>query len=117
MADATDADVTRRTRLAAERTWLAWWRTGIAASAASVGVGAVVPQLVEGTSWPYVVLGAGYAVLAAVTFIVAGRRQRHVEDELDRGGYAGVDPRWVSVFTAAGTLLAVGTLVAVVGSS
>jgi Domain of unknown function (DUF202) len=34
--DALDSDVTRRTRLAAERTWLAWWRSGIAASTAAV---------------------------------------------------------------------------------
>ena len=43
----SDDDVTRRTRLAAERTWLAWWRSGIAAATAAVGVGGVVPQLVD----------------------------------------------------------------------
>jgi putative membrane protein len=47
MSDGEMVDVTRRTRLAAERTWLAWWRTGIAASAAALAVGALVPQLVE----------------------------------------------------------------------
>ncbi|MBA3261818.1 MAG: DUF202 domain-containing protein [Thermoleophilaceae bacterium] len=43
-----DDDVTRRTRLAAERTWLAWWRSGIAAATAAVGVGGVLPSLVDG---------------------------------------------------------------------
>jgi inner membrane protein YidH len=46
VSDPELADVTRRTRLAAERTWLAWWRTGIAASAAALAVGGLVPQLV-----------------------------------------------------------------------
>jgi uncharacterized membrane protein YidH (DUF202 family) len=49
----SDDDVTRRTRLAAERTWLAWWRSGIAAATAAVGVGGVVPQLVDGGGTAY----------------------------------------------------------------
>ena len=75
MADTSDVDVTRRTRLAAERTWLAWWRSGIAASTAAVAVGGVVPQLVDGSRTPYVVLGCGYALLAAAMFVAAGLRR------------------------------------------
>lgn len=33
------ADALRRTRLANERTHLAWWRTGLAALAVSLGAG------------------------------------------------------------------------------
>ena len=82
---AADDDVTRRTRSAAERTWLAWWRSGIAAATAAVGVGGVVPSLVDGERTPYVVLGAGYALLAAVIFVAAAVRQRQVERALDAG--------------------------------
>ena len=38
-------DATRRTRLASERTYLAWWRTALAAFAVSLGVGKIVPEL------------------------------------------------------------------------
>jgi uncharacterized membrane protein YidH (DUF202 family) len=49
-------DVTRRTRLAAERTWLAWWRTALGASVAALGVGALLPQVLGGSRWPYAAL-------------------------------------------------------------
>ena len=105
-----DADVTRRTRLAAERTWLAWWRSGIAAATAAVGVGGVVPSLVDGARTPYVVLGAGYAVLAAVIFIAAALRQRQVERALDDERYARLGERVVLALTVVAAVLALGTL-------
>jgi putative membrane protein len=108
-----DTDVTRRTMLAAERTWLAWWRTGIAAAAASVAVGGVVPELVEGERWPYVGVGAGYAALALALFVGAWIRQRQVEAALARGGYVGVGPAWVFGLSAAAAILAVATLVVI----
>jgi uncharacterized membrane protein YidH (DUF202 family) len=82
-----DDDVTRRTRLAAERTWLAWWRSGIAAATAAVAVGGVVPELVEGGRTAYVLLGAGYAGLAAAMFLMAAFRRGQVERALERGEY------------------------------
>jgi inner membrane protein YidH len=35
-------DATRRTRLASERTYLAWWRTPLAATGSVLGVATVV---------------------------------------------------------------------------
>jgi uncharacterized membrane protein YidH (DUF202 family) len=67
LVTASEGDLSR-TRLAAERTWLAWWRSGIAASAVAVGVGGVVPRLIEGSRTAYIVLGVGYAVLSAGVF-------------------------------------------------
>jgi putative membrane protein len=48
-------DLIRRTRLAAERTELAWWRTALTSIPVAVGVGRVVPEL-SGTTTelPYV---------------------------------------------------------------
>jgi len=43
-------DATRRTRLASERTYLAWWRSALAAIAVALGVGKVVPELTGGSS-------------------------------------------------------------------
>src|SRR2546430_79024 len=41
-------DATRRTRLASERTYLAWWRTGLTAFAVSLGSGRLVPAIAGG---------------------------------------------------------------------
>ena len=109
-----DDDVTRRTRLAAERTWLAWWRSGIAAATAAVGVGGVVPSLVDGSRTPYVVLGAAYAALAAVIFVAAALRKIRVDRALDAGSYEDVGRWGVLGLTLVATALALGTLVVIV---
>jgi putative membrane protein len=109
-----DGDVTRRTRLAAERTWLAWWRSGIAAATAAVAVGGVVPELVEGGRTAYVVLGAGYAGLAAAVFAGAAVRRRQVERALDRGGYEGLGEGGVIALTLVAMALALATLAVIV---
>jgi putative membrane protein len=109
-----DRDVTRRTLLAAERTWLAWWRSGIAAAGVAVAVGGVVPQLVGGHRVPYIVLGVGYALLALAVFVGAGRRQLRVERALSSGGYAEIDRLWVLGLTTAAAALALGTLAVIV---
>jgi putative membrane protein len=112
--DPADRDVTRRTHLAAERTWLAWWRSGIAAATAAVAVGAVVPDLVTGSRTPYVVLGAGYALLAAAVFAAAAVRRRQVDKALDRGEYVGVGERGVLALTLVAMALALGTLAVII---
>jgi len=109
-----DDDVTRRTLLAAERTWLAWWRSGIAAATAAVAVGGVVPELVEGARTPYVILGAGYAALALGIFGAAALRRRRVEQALRRGEWAAVGERGALALTLAAMLLALGTLAVIV---
>jgi uncharacterized membrane protein YidH (DUF202 family) len=113
MSDPEVADVTRRTRLAAERTWLAWWRTGIAASAAALAVGGLVPNLVSGSQWPYVALGIGYALAAIAIFALGALRTRAVERALSEGAYVPLSPAWIFVLSAAGVCLAVGTLAVV----
>jgi putative membrane protein len=107
-------DVTRRTLLAAERTWLAWWRSGIAAATAAVAVGGVVPDLVDGGKAAYVVLGAGYALLAAAVFAAAEVRRRRVDEALERGTYVGVGERGVLALTLVAMALALGTLAVIV---
>jgi len=109
-----DDDVTRRTRLAAERTWLAWWRSGIAASTAAVAVGGVVPELVGGSRAPYVMLGVGYALLGAAVFLAAGLRRVSVSRALGRGEYTEVGERTVWALSFVGFALALGTLAIIV---
>lgn len=107
-------DVTRRTLLAAERTWLAWWRSGIAAATAAVAVGGVVPNLVDAGKTPYIVLGAGYALLAAGVFAGAALRRRRVARALQEGEWAGVGEAGVLALTLVAMLLALATLVVIV---
>ena len=106
-------DATRRTRLANERTYLAWWRTGLTALAVSVGTGRLVPALTDATRWPYEVVGAGFALLA-VAFIGYGFvRERRVSRALDRGEFERPDDRLVAAMTFVGLLLGIAVLVIV----
>src|SRR4051794_37440391 len=91
-----DWEPKRRTMLAAERTWLAWWRSGIAAATAAVAVGGVVPELVDSSRAPYVLLGVGYALLSAAVMIGGWRRHRRVQDALARGVYEDVPDYWIA---------------------
>ena len=111
------ADVVQRTSMAAERTWLAWWRTALAATAGSLGVGRLAPELLDVAPWPYVVLGAGYAGLAVGLLVIGALRQRDLQRALDRGSQAPLNFRLVALFTVGGVLLALTTVVLVVAQT
>jgi putative membrane protein len=107
-------DATRRTRLANERTYLAWWRTGLTAFAVSLGTGKLVPALTDETHWPYAVVGVGFALLG-VAFVAYGyRRQRLVEWAVARGEFVRPDERLLAGLTGIGILLGLILLVIVV---
>jgi putative membrane protein len=106
-------DATRRTRLANERTYLAWWRSGLTALAVSFAAGRLVPELSEGDNWPYEVVGVGFA-LVGVAFIGYGYiRQKRVEEALARGDYSPLPNAVALAFAAAGLLLAIATVLIV----
>src|SRR4051794_16018173 len=116
-ADATspaDADQARNTSMAAERTWLAWWRTALAATVGALAVGRLAPELLHVAVWPYVLLGCGYACLAVGLMIVGARRQRDLEHALRTGDHVPLRFRTVGLFTVAGVALAVLTMVLVI---
>ena len=48
---AAGADVSRRTLLANERTYLAWSRTGLTAFGIAIGIGAIVPAVAGGADY------------------------------------------------------------------
>ena len=98
-------DATRRTHLAAERTWLAWWRTGIAAIGAGIGIGRLLPELAGGTTWPYALIGAGYALVGVGMIWYAQLRQRRLGDALRAGAFEHVEERALRAFTGAGVVL------------
>jgi len=103
-------DATRRTRLANERTYLAWWRSGLTALAVGIGAGKLVPEIAGGAKWPYTLLGVGYSVLG-IAFIAYGhRRQYLVEDAVRRGEWAPLDARVSAALTVTGVVLAAATI-------
>lgn len=106
-------DATRRTRLAGERTYLAWWRSGLAALAVSLGVGKIVPELSTGSPVRYEVVGVGYALLGMALIGYAFRRQQQLEKALAEGRFLPVGPVAAFAFTIAGILLGAGTLAVV----
>jgi putative membrane protein len=106
-------DATRRTRLASERTYLAWWRTGLTAFAVSFGAGRIVPELSGGAAWPFEALGVAFG-LVGLAFIAYGYiRQKQVDEALARGDYAPFDERAALVFAGCGVLLGLATIVLV----
>jgi putative membrane protein len=107
-------DATRRTYLANERTYLAWWRTGITSLAAGIGVGRVVPSLTHETRWPYAILGAGFAIVGIFTIAYGLRRQRDVEEAVRTGEFKHPDPEVLLGLTVAGVVLGLLLLLVVV---
>ena len=103
--------------MAAERTWLAWWRTALAATAGSLAVGRLAPELLDVARWPYVVLGTGYAALAIGLLLIGAHRQRALEQALERDATAPLSFGLVAAFTAGGVLLAFTTVVLVVAQA
>ncbi|HZV76056.1 MAG TPA: DUF202 domain-containing protein [Conexibacter sp.] len=110
-------DASRRTRLANERTYLAWWRTGLASLAVSVGTGRLVPALTGGPAWPYTIAGAGFALLGVALIAFAAVRHRQVEQALDRGEPVRPDDAIILAITLAGVVLGLLVLAIVLAES
>ena len=90
----------RRTYLANERTNLAWVRTGLACTAVAIGVGRIAPEVADAQErWPYVAIGAGYALLGA--FLVGYGFTRRDDQDPSR--------RTMAAFTATGLVLGLAT--------
>ena len=113
----SELDQERRTSMAAERTWLAWWRTALGATAGALAVGRFAPKLLDVAAWPYILLGCGYAALAVALSIVGARRQRDLERALRTGDHAPLRFHTVVVFTVGGVALSLLTVVLVIAQT
>jgi putative membrane protein len=104
---------TERTRLANERTYLAWWRTGIAALAAGFAIGRILPEVVEGSSWPYVALGVALLAAGVIAIAYGLVRFRALDTALrEERGSSGGD-RVLLVLAAIGVAVGVASIVLV----
>ncbi len=105
----------RRTYLAAERTQLAWWRTGFAAIAVALAVGRVVPELAEAsTSWPYVAIGVAFAVYGVLAILYGSQRMRAYERGLDIPPQFAASDRMLTAMTVFGALLGLAIVALIV---
>jgi putative membrane protein len=105
-------DYTRRTLLANERTYLAWWRTGITAIVAALGAARVVPELSNVKHhWPYTVLGAGFALIGIICFVYGHIRRESVDRAVREGDFAELSHKVTLVISMGGGLLALGLMV------
>jgi uncharacterized membrane protein YidH (DUF202 family) len=111
-----DLEQARRTDMAAERTWLAWWRTALGASAGALAVGRFAPDLLNVAPLPYVILGCGYGLLAVALLAVGALRQRRYMADARAGINTPLPLLILAVFTIGGIVLALMTVVLVIGS-
>jgi putative membrane protein len=112
---AAQVDVLQRTSMAAERTWLAWWRTALAATAGALAVGRFAPDVLHVAPLPYVLLGCGYAALALGLLVCGALRHRELERSILEEVHVPLQSRLVVAFTIGGVLL-VATTVVLVGA-
>jgi putative membrane protein len=110
-------DALRRTRLANERTYLAWWRTGLTTIAVSLAAGKLVPELSTGAAWPFEVIGIAFGLVGVCMIAYAHDRQKRVDEALDRGDYAPFNRRAGLFFSAIGVLLGLGTIAVILAQS
>jgi putative membrane protein len=111
MTDQTGVDATRRTRLANERTFLAWWRTALGTEGLAVAVGKILPEVTDDAHWPYIVLGMVLALLGVVLALTGWWRHQVVDHAL-QGGEEALTPPWL-VATLGAALAVAGLIVAV----
>src|SRR5580658_9130419 len=101
-------DPSRRTYLAQERTLLAWWRTAFTAIGVALAVGRLLPDIAHLPKVPFLILGAGWGVLAVGLVCFGLVRQRAGDRAIRAGGYVHVSPQWLVVLTAYMVVLMVG---------
>ena len=111
--DEATIDASRRTRLANERTYLAWWRGGLTSLAVAVGAGAVAPEFTDGDRWPFVLLGVAFAALAIAFISFGALRHRQVDEAIASGGFAPLGNGVALVFGLVGVLLSILVIVIV----
>ena len=105
-------DYSRRTLLANERTYLAWWRTGLTTLTVALAAARVVPELSNARHhWPYVAIGIGFAVLGIVCLAYGERRRSSVERALEQGEFSEPDRRLLLGLTGGAIVLGVAMII------
>jgi putative membrane protein len=105
-------DYSRRTLLAVERTYLAWWRTGLTAFAVALATARVVPQLAKSkVQWPYTALGIGFALLGTACIVYGEYRRKSVDRAVRQGDFQDTSGAFTLALSLGGLVLGVGLIV------
>lgn len=113
VTDESPGSAPRRTFLAAERTYLAWLRTGLGALGIAIAVGRLIPALIQSSHVPFALLGAGYGLLGAFLILFAAWRTSRIRRALEADEPLGADSWALTIAALVGFVLAVGTIVLV----
>lgn len=107
-----ERDFSRRTLLANERTYLAWWRTGLTTLTVALASARIVPE-VSGSEdhWPWTVIGVTFGVLGIACLLYGERRRKAVDQAVRRGDFADPDPRVTTALTTTAVLAGIGLIV------
>jgi putative membrane protein len=101
----------RRTLLAAERTYLAWLRTGLGALGLALAVGRLLPALIDASQVAFGLLGAGYAALGIFVLVLAAYRAQRTRAALLAERPLPTDFWAIWVLSAVSIALALATIV------
>jgi putative membrane protein len=104
----------RRTWLAAERTYLAWLRTGLGALGLALAVGRLLPALVDADHVAFGLLGAGFAALGVFLLVLAAYRAQRTRAALATGRPLPLDVWAIWALTAFSIVLAVATIILII---
>jgi putative membrane protein len=108
---AADPSAPRRTLLAAERTSLAWLRTGLGALGLALAVGRLLPALIDASHVAFGLLGAAYGFLGILLLVLSVYRARRVGAALEAGAALPAD-EWV-LWLVTGVSVALGVVTVV----
>lgn len=108
-------DGLRRAQLAAERTYLAWWRTALATVAVAIAIGRLLPDVLGADpSWPYVAVGVAWGILAIAIAAYAPVRQMMLRRAIDDGAYAHPHGVALGAMAVAGVVLTTASVVLII---
>ena len=105
----------RRTLLAEERTYLAWFRSALAAFGVSLAAGKIVPALTHATQWPYSALSAGFATLGIACVVYGFARQTIVTRAIEQGRFVALDRWFLTGIAFATAILGIATAIVAAG--
>jgi putative membrane protein len=108
-------DYSRRTLLANERTFLAWWRTGLTSITAGLAAAQVIPRLADTDHrWAYTALGLLLAVAGTIALAYGHWRRLAVDRAIRRGEFAEASAAVTAVLTTLAVVAGIGLIVLIV---